>query len=268
MARKKSRVSAVRRLHRSLGVSAAVFILFMVMSGVAINHSHDLGLDQRHVSQSSLLNWYGFGEPEDIRSFAVADGWLSFAGSQLYLNDDHVATISNGVGAVSNADMLVAAGSEELLLLNFDGSLIERLPWEARDAGPIQAIGLHETTTVAVISANGMWLADEQLLGWQQAGDISKVTAWATEVTPSQGLRKAITSQYRGEGLSLERLLLDAHSGRFFGPVGVIVYDLLAIAVGLMAISGLVLWLRGRRNGNGNVNGNGNGSGKKRRPGS
>jgi len=125
MARKKSRASAVRRLHRSFGVVAAIFILFMVMSGLAINHSHDLGLDQQHVSQPSLLNWYGFGEPKDIRSFVVADVWLSFAGSQLYLNDDHVATITNGVGAVGNADMLIAAGSEELLLLNFDGSLIE-----------------------------------------------------------------------------------------------------------------------------------------------
>jgi len=50
----------------------------------------------------------------------------------------------------------------------------------------------------------------------------------------------------------MERLLLDFHSGRIFGPVGVLVYDLLALAVGFMAISGLVLWFRGRRNGNGN----------------
>jgi len=259
MARKKSRASAVRRLHRSFGAVAAIFILFMVMSGLAINHSHDLGLDQQHVSQPSLLNWYGFGEPKDIHSFAVADGWLSFAGSQLYLNDDHVATITNGVGAVGNADMLIAAGSEELLLLNFDGSMIERIPWEARDAGPIRAIGLHEGATVVVKSAKQMWLADAQLLGWQQAGDISKETVWAIQVTPSEGLHNAITSQYRGNGLSLERLLLDFHSGRFFGPVGIFLYDLLAIAVGFMAISGLVLWVRGRRNGNGN--------GKKRRPG-
>ena len=255
MARKKSRASAVRRLHRSFGVVAAIFILFMVMSGLAINHSHDLGLDQQHVSQPSLLNWYGFGEPKDIRSFVVADVWLSFAGSQLYLNDDHVATITNGVGAVGNADMLIAAGSEELLLLNFDGSLIERLPWELRDSGPIQAIGLHEAKTIAVRSAHRMWLAEAQLLGWQQAGDISTETVWATEVTTSEGLHKAITSQYRGEGLSLERLLLDFHSGRFFGSAGVFVYDLLAIAVGLMAISGLILWVRGRRNGNSNGNG-------------
>jgi len=44
-------------------------------------------------------------------------------------------------------------------------------------------------------------------------------------------------------------VLLDLHSGRIFGPVGVLVYDLLALTLGFLAISGLVLWFRGRRNG-------------------
>ena len=160
MARKKSRASTIRRLHRSLGVGASIFILFMVMSGLAINHSDDLGLDQRHVSQSSLLSWYGIGKPQDIRSFAVADSWLSFAGSQLYLNDRHVASIANGVGAIRNSDMLIAAGSEELLLLDHDGTVIERLPWDPPGAGPLEAIGVYEDTVVAVRSANQLWLAD------------------------------------------------------------------------------------------------------------
>jgi len=260
MARKKSRVSAVRRLHRSLGAGAAIFVLFMVLSGLIISHSHDLGLDQRHVSQSSLLSWYGFGEPEDIRSFMVADGWLSFAGSQLYLNDRHVATIANGVGAVSRADMLVAASSEELLLLDHDGMLIERLPWGPSGSGPIEAIGLHENTAVVVKSGNQLWLADEQMLDWQQAGNLMADTVWSSPVSPPQDLNRAITQKYRGDGLSIERVLLDFHSGRIFGSVGVLVYDLLALAVGFMAISGLVLWLRARRNGNGNGNGKNGGS--------
>ncbi len=62
-------------------------------------------------------------------------------------------------------------------------------------------------------------------------------------------LQQAITRVYRGEGLSLERLLLDLHSGRIFGSIGVLVYDLLALALGFLSISGLVLWFRSRRNG-------------------
>ena len=121
MARKKSQNSLVRRLHRSLGAGTAVFIIFMVLSGLAINHSNGLGLDQRHVSQPFVLDWYGLEEPEHISSFALGNEWLSFAGSQLYLNGSTVSGISNGVGAVSSHGMLIAAGSEELLLLDREG---------------------------------------------------------------------------------------------------------------------------------------------------
>ena len=96
----------MRRLHRSIGAGAAIFVFFMVLTGLVFNHSNGLGLDQRHVSQPFLLGWYGLGKPDKIQSYAVGDEWLSFAGSQLYLNDKSVATISDGVGAVSVDELL------------------------------------------------------------------------------------------------------------------------------------------------------------------
>ncbi|MDX2427074.1 MAG: PepSY-associated TM helix domain-containing protein [Xanthomonadales bacterium] len=249
MNRKKRRVSKARRLHRSFGAGAAIFVLFMVLSGLAINHSNGLGLDQRHVSQSFLLDWYGLGKPERIDSFAVGDDWLSFAGSQLFLNEKSVATISGGVGAVSSGELLIAAGNDELLLLDHDGNLIERIPWGSIGAASIELIGLHESTVVSVKSAGQLWLADTQLLNWRQAGDASPDPLWANSEFAPDGLQQAITESYRGEGPSLERLLLDLHSGRIFGTIGVLVYDLLALALGFLSISGLVLWFRSRRNG-------------------
>ena len=249
MARKKPKASVTRRLHRSFGVGVAVFTIFMVLSGLAINHSNGLGLGQRHVSQSYLLSWYGLDEPEHIHSFAAGSDWLSFAGSQLYLNDNFVTSISNGIGAVFNGDMLVAAGSNELLLLGHDGALIERQSWGPPGAGLIESIGVLADGVVVVKSSSQLWLADAELLNWQRSEDASAAPAWSSSGLLPEAFQQAITRHYRGDGLSMERLLLDFHSGRIFGPIGVLVYDLLALAVGFLAISGLVLWLRGRRNG-------------------
>jgi len=249
MARKKSQNSLVRRLHRSLGAGIAVFILFMALSGLAINHSNGLGLDQRHVSQPFVLDWYGLGEPEYIHSFALGNDWLSFAGSLLYLNDKAVSGISNGVGAVSSHNMLIAAGSEELLLLDQDGTLIERLPWGPPGAGPVELIGQLADGSVVVQSVGQLWLADTDLLSWQVVEGTNVNPTWAFSEPAPGVLREAITRHYRGDGLSLERVLLDLHSGRTFGSIGVLVYDLLALAVAFLAISGLIFWLRGRRNG-------------------
>ena len=249
MARKKSQNSFVRRLHRSLGAGTAVFIIFMVLSGLTINHSNGLGLDQRHVSQPFVLNWYGLEEPENIRSFALGNDWLSFAGSQLYLNGDSISGISNGVGAISSHNMLMAAGNEELLLLDPNGTLIERLPWGPPGAGPIESIGQLADGSVVVQSVGQLWLADADLLSWQRAEGTNVNPTWAFSEPAPGALREAITRHYRGDGLSLERVLLDLHSGRIFGSIGVLVYDLLALAVAFLAISGLIFWLRGRRNG-------------------
>ena len=241
----------MRRLHRSLGAGAAVFVIFMVLSGLAINHSNDLGLDQRHVSQPFLLGWYGLDGPDQIRSFSAGSDWVSFAGSQLYFNDNAILTVTNGVGVVSSGDMLIVAGSDELLLLDPNGRLIERIPWSPIGEGPIGSIGLLADGSVTIKSQHQLWLADAQLLGWQQAEAATIIPIWSSPGSAPETFQQAITHQYRGDGLSLERVLLDFHSGRIFGFLGVVIYDLLALAVGFLAISGLIFWLRGRRNGNG-----------------
>ena len=249
MNRKKRHISTIRRLHRSLGAAAAIFILLMVLSGMVINHSNGLGLDQRHVSQPFLLGWYGLDAPEQIHSFAARDNWISFAGSQLFLDDSQISSVSNGVGAVFSNNMLIAASSDELLLLDTSGQLIERQPWSPPEAGPIESIGLLPDGTVVVKSTDQLWLADAELLGWQPAKETISKPIWSVSEPAPLPLIQTITQQYRGEGLSIERVLLDFHSGHIFGPIGVFVYDLLALAVGFLSISGLVLWVRGRRNG-------------------
>lgn len=239
----------MRRLHRSIGVLAALFVAFMVLSGIVINHANDLGLDRKHVSQPLLLDWYGLSAPGALLSYDAGGDRLSFAGSQLYLNEKPVASIVGGVGAVSAGELLIAAGSDELLLLDHDGNLVERQPWASVDTAPIESIGLDANLDVVVKSGGRIWSADAELLSWQLDDEATAEARWATPAPVNGDLQEAIVRSYRGQGPSLERLLLDLHSGRFFGTFGVIVYDLLALVLGFLALSGLVLWWRSRRNG-------------------
>jgi hypothetical protein len=236
-------------MHRSLGAGAAVFIIFMVLTGLAINHSNGLGLDKNHLSQPTLLSWYGLEGPDKIQSYKLGNNWLSLTGSHLYFNENAVATLANGVGAVTSGLMFIAAGSNELLLLDPEGRLVERVPWQSTSAGLIDSIGLLENDGIAVESNGQIWVTNAELLGWRQAENTVPTPRWSTPDSAPETLHQAIARHYRGEGLSLERLLLDFHSGRIFGPIGVIIYDLLALAIGVLAISGLLFWIQGRRNG-------------------
>lgn len=250
MTRKKKKLASLtRRLHRTVGAVAALFVLFIVISGLGINHAAVLGFEKHHITQPFLLDWYGIGEPEDLRSFTAGDHWLSFAGSGLYFDGTFVATLPNGRGALSNGAMLIAAGDNELLLLDHEGELVERMPWSQKASGTIKSVGLLPNGFVAVRSGQSTWLADKDLLQWRVMDENNTGLLWSQPTTAPESIRQAVSRHFRGDGLNLERLLLDLHSGRFFGPGGVLIYDLLALAIGFLAISGLVLWMRGRRNG-------------------
>jgi hypothetical protein len=251
MARKNRKPSATRKLHRWAGAAAALFILFMAASGLLINHSDGLSLDQKQAMHPALLDWYGLARPADIQSYPAAGHWLSFAGSQLYLDGVFVTTCADGVGAVFNGQIFIAAGRNEILLIDDQGRLIEKQAWIQPAGHPIESIGLVRNDIVAVKSADTFWAADAELLAWRPLDDPNTAPLWSVEGSAPETVQQAITRHYRGDGLNMERVLLDLHSGRIFGQAGVLVYDLLALLVVFLAISGLVLWVRVLRNRNG-----------------
>ncbi len=52
---------------------------------------------------------------------------------------------------------------------------------------------------------------------------------------------------YSGDGIPLDRLILDLHSGRFFGSIGKWIYNLATIGVLILSATGFILFLRTRR---------------------
>ena len=71
---------------------------------------------------------------------------------------------------------------------------------------------------------------------------------WAEKSALPETLRASIAQDYQGEGITLERLVLDVHSGRIAGLVGVYVMDAVAIGMLLLVMSGAALgWLRRRK---------------------
>ena len=67
---------------------------------------------------------------------------------------------------------------------------------------------------------------------------------WATHVNATKEELNFAQKQYRSRFLNWERVILDAHSGRLFGNIGVIFMDIVAIMLILLSISGIYIWLR------------------------
>lgn len=240
----------LRRWHRRIGLVAAIFVVVFVITGVMLNHTERLGLADLRARSPVLLDWYGIQAPAEALSYRAGPHWVSELGEKIYVNGKAVATEHSGLlGAVLLEEVLVVALEGHVLLLDAAGGLLEVLGGAEGVPSGMSAIGAQDGALV-VRAGHGDYRADKDLLRWEKAG--ATVTAsWARPAATPGPLYAAMAAAYRGEGLTLERVLLDLHSGRIFGRYGPLMMDAVALALLVLVLSGI--WVFGhasqRRNG-------------------
>lgn len=247
MTRHKPHKPTLRSLyqwHRYLGLLVVLIIPMLTISGVLLNHTEDLHLDEHELHQRWLLDWYGIA-PAEGQFFSIGEQWLSQWDKQLYLNSDALPqSIGRVVAAVRLPEMIVAATSSELLLFTLQGELIETQTSLDGVPANIQALALGENGQVILRTSEGPMEGDPESGNWHPA---SNEPVWIRETTPPEDLLQRLIALNPGPGLSAERLLLDLHSGRLFGRWGPYLIDLAAVVLLFNAISGLFIWWRRRR---------------------
>ncbi|HSG64739.1 MAG TPA: PepSY domain-containing protein [Gammaproteobacteria bacterium] len=234
------------RFHRWLGLGCLLFVLLLSGTGVALNHSAGLELDSRYVRAEWLLRWFGIGAPAPAASF-LADGHsVTVLGARLYFDDVELADgITDLVGAVATARHVAIATASQVLLVSREGVLVEQLDAAGALPAPIVALGRAPRALVFETRA-GRFRTDEDVLevaAWPGAdGPIE----WAVPQALAPERLERLAALYRGRGLSLERLLLELHSGRILGRAGTWLMDLVGVALAVLSVLGLLLWLQRR----------------------
>jgi hypothetical protein len=236
-----------RRLHRWLGIGALVFLVFLSVTGIALNHTAGLHLDERHVAAPWLLSWYGIEAPQPAAAFATELGDVVLVGERLYLGEREIAAgLTTMIGAASWREYLVVAATDAVLFFAADGTLARQV--EAPVGNALTAVGVvtrpagAPTLVVASRTARFGYDADE----WVAHGGDEPVR-WSAPVPLDSEDGERIARAYRGPGISLARLLADLHSGRLFGRAGIFATDAIGVVLVLLGLTGLVLWLRSRR---------------------
>ena len=239
--------------HRWLGLMAALFVILLAVTGLVLNHTDALRLDARHVRTTWLLDLYGIHAPAEVPSYAAGKHWISQWEQRLYLDSRDLGETAVGrlIGAARFGDLILVALEKALLLVTPDGEVVERLGSESLPALPLRQLGRDPDGRPLLITPNGNFAADAQLLAWQPS---TAEPAWLAHAgrLPAE-LRAILLRDWRGQGLTLERVILDLHSGRILGNAGVWLMDGAAVLLLLLAFSGSGIWivrtLRERRRG-------------------
>jgi hypothetical protein len=231
--------------HRYIGLAAALFVIVLTVTGLLLNHTDDIGLDSIQVSSPALLDWYGIHAPANIRAFDAGTLTIAELNGQLYVNNARLPNIEGTlIGAVALDDMLLAAIGNQLVLLTRTGELVERLDDSTGVPPGMQAIGISDNGTTVIRTAQGDYQADAGLMKWSRVSAMN--IRWALPATLDKTSRQQLDNAWRGNGLPLERIMLDLHSGRILGQWGVYLMDAAAILFLLLSASGVWLWARRR----------------------
>lgn len=228
--------------HRYAGVIAALFTLILALTGIALNHTERLKLDASYVESGWLLDWYGINTPATQHAYPLAERWLSHVGDSLYLDEKRIdGNFTQPVGALSFPHFIAVAVAGNILLLTYEGEVIERLGGMQGVPSGMNKIGRMVDGRIVIQAAHGYYLTDRDFLNWQEQEQIADVR-WSLPVAAPAALQARIAQLYRSNELPVERVMLDLHSGRLFGSWGPLVMDIAAMLLIFLAMSGTWIW--------------------------
>ena len=230
------------RWHRRVGVVAAVFVLLLACTGIAVGHGDALGLARRELHARWLLRWYGI-EPATLQAAQqVGVHWLSQWGARLYLDDRPLDAppAEQLRGAAAVGELLLLADRHQALLFDARGQLVDTLPYPAGFvAARIGRPSEPGSSALVLEDADSRRLATDASAAAFTAAPARLPVQWlpATEALP-QALQARIEASGAGAHVTLERVLLDLHSGRLLGRFGPWLVDAAAAALVMLAATG------------------------------
>lgn len=231
----------VRHWHARVGVMAALFLLFLAISGLALNHTDALLLAKRDVKASWLMHWYGLKSTMPKQGYFFNDGYLAAADGR-WVMDGHL--LREGVdrsplGAVTWNQARAIANAEMLYLYTPEGQLIDKISGTELPGKPIKQLGSAGDQLV-LETAHGSF-ASSDALNWLPYNGEQPI--WSNlQALPSAALKDVKLAF--APSLPLERIILDLHSGRIFGRYGPLLMDLAALVLIVLSLSGVWIYLR------------------------
>lgn len=226
------------KFHRYTGLIIAVIVLLLSVTGIMLNHTEELKLDERFVESPVILDWYGIKAPKPELAYSIRGQWILQAGHQIYLNTDPILKKTEPlIGAAVNDEFIVAAFPTVLFMLSHEGEVIEQI-----QKSPIENIASGENERIYIKSRGRVFFSDDGLLTWETSDQ--RNIEWALPDPLPGDLEKNLKRKSRHRILPFERMTLDLHSGRFFGRFGVYIIDFTGLLLILLTVSGCWIWLR------------------------
>ncbi len=232
----KKRIAGLVRWHRLVGLLIAPVIILVVVTGILINHTDSFAWSKRPVFSSLVANLYGIPEPVFKVGFEANEYWFAHVGEQVYMDARPWMVCRETLhGVLHFQEMLATLCGQNFALWTEDGVLIEEI-YPAPEG--VNRLG-HNGEQFVLGGVSQVFVLDENAAIWSL---LEGVNTFQWSVSRDFDAKKQQTIKSPLPGITQERVLLDLHSGRLFGPLGVLIVDIAALFLVFLAFSGIFVW--------------------------
>lgn len=229
----------VLRWHRRVGVALSLIVVWICLSGLLLNHIHAWGIADKLIAQPWLAAQYNVVEPRYYR--IDEQRWLvQQASGEIVFDKSSVGQCDTPLLGIAKTDHIYAiACANSLFLTLADGGLLEHI-------APAQGLPKHLAgvgqigNKIALQSAQQWYVFDDEAFEFSATTDTVSVQA---PDQPPATVQQYYSGLAQLPQISIERLLLDLHTGAFWGESKTLVSDIAAILLILIAVGGVWVWL-------------------------
>ena len=221
-----------------MGVCLALPLLLLVVTGIPLQFTVQLGLGSAGVPYGWVHAMYGIAAPATAR----ASGEILQLGDLIFVGERSASVSGELVGAARIPGAMAVVAGPELILVADDADV----PMERNALPDVPTrFGTGDDEALVIELPGGQLWSYDFGATWDDLGAAAADIAWLeAQPQPSDAL---LRSRFGSANLSWERWLQDLHSGRFFGSLGVWVMNLASFVFILLGFTGLVLWFTTRR---------------------
>jgi hypothetical protein len=238
---RKRKLFAFFLWHRRLGLAGLLLVFILSITGIMLNHTEAFKLDETHIKSDLLLDWYGINPQGLPSTFKLNEIWVSQWEQQLFFNGKAFFTHEEALQGIAIIDNIIAiALQHHILLADTDGEVIEL--FSLNTIAAIKKIGLIDNKIALLNEDEQLYLSNSQLSSWKLSNNTSN-PVWSQNTNLDETQTRQLKTAFRGDGLNLEKFILDLHSGRIFNDSwGLYIMDASAVLMMLLGISGVWVW--------------------------
>ena len=241
----KINLPLIIKIHKIVGVCLALWLGFMAITGILLNHSSDLNLDKTPIQSSILLRLYGIKSPKIGKTFVLNQNLsVHLIGSNLFWNNEkiiNIPPIEFNAQVVSNSKVVLICWPNNLALFNLNGELIElKQDVNIQNA---DSIGTSLSDNFYIKSSDKIFQGDSNL-EFKPCSIDTKNIQWSTSKPTDAPTLEKLNFKNLNSGINYERLIIDIHNGNVFGYLNKFLLDFLSIFFLLLISTGLYIWFQ------------------------